>query len=121
MTYALWIKPEESNPDDVSLISNATYGADVDSQSHGGGVDIRLINGDIELRMSTLFPGYGLAVRSTGTKIEAGRWQHACVIYDASAMPKVDRRARAAWVRICLLYTSPSPRDATLSRMPSSA
>ena len=24
-------------------------------------------------------------------------------------------------VKICLLYTSPSPRDATLSRMPSSA
>ena len=27
----------------------------------------------------------------------------------------------AQQVRICLLYTSPSPRDATLSRMPSSA
>ena len=26
-----------------------------------------------------------------------------------------------AVVKICLLYTSPSPRDATLSRMPSSA
>ena len=26
-----------------------------------------------------------------------------------------------AWARPCLLYTSPSPRDATLSRMPSSA
>ena len=25
------------------------------------------------------------------------------------------------WVRICLLYTSPSPRDRTRSRMPSSA
>ena len=25
------------------------------------------------------------------------------------------------WAPICLLYTSPSPRDATLSRMPSSA
>ena len=25
------------------------------------------------------------------------------------------------WVHSCLLYTSPSPRDATLSRMPSSA
>ena len=25
------------------------------------------------------------------------------------------------WICICLLYTSPSPRDATLSRMPSSA
>ena len=26
-----------------------------------------------------------------------------------------------AGIQICLLYTSPSPRDATLSRMPSSA
>ena len=25
------------------------------------------------------------------------------------------------WIMNCLLYTSPSPRDATLSRMPSSA
>ena len=31
--------------------------------------------------------------------------------------------ARTEWYRegSCLLYTSPSPRDATLSRMPSSA
>ena len=29
--------------------------------------------------------------------------------------------ANAAGLRVCLLYTSPSPRDATLSRMPSSA
>ena len=27
----------------------------------------------------------------------------------------------SGWVASCLLYTSPSPRDATLSRMPSSA
>ena len=33
-----------------------------------------------------------------------------------------DRDARMKWWReACLLYTSPSPRDATLSRMPSSA
>ena len=30
-------------------------------------------------------------------------------------------KAMAARYRHCLLYTSPSPRDATLSRMPSSA
>ena len=29
--------------------------------------------------------------------------------------------ANGAQIMICLLYTSPSPRDATLSRMPSSA
>ena len=28
---------------------------------------------------------------------------------------------RGGWFMACLLYTSPSPRDATLSRMPSSA
>ena len=30
-------------------------------------------------------------------------------------------RTREAKLQVCLLYTSPSPRDATLSRMPSSA
>ena len=30
-------------------------------------------------------------------------------------------RWRYVWGSTCLLYTSPSPRDATLSRMPSSA
>ena len=32
-----------------------------------------------------------------------------------------DRLHRIPHLRDCLLYTSPSPRDATLSRMPSSA
>ena len=32
-----------------------------------------------------------------------------------------EARDQASWIGICLLYTSPSPRDATLSRMPSSA
>ena len=31
------------------------------------------------------------------------------------------RAGALSWARYCLLYTSPSPRDATLSRMPSSA
>ena len=35
--------------------------------------------------------------------------------------PLVNGRARIAPSEACLLYTSPSPRDATLSRMPSSA
>ena len=33
----------------------------------------------------------------------------------------VNAIACKAWGYTCLLYTSPSPRDATLSRMPSSA
>ena len=44
-----------------------------------------------------------------------------------SLVPEGSRRSRAVVTRgvsgpsTCLLYTSPSPRDATLSRMPSSA
>ena len=32
-----------------------------------------------------------------------------------------NQKPNTGWVASCLLYTSPSPRDATLSRMPSSA
>ena len=28
---------------------------------------------------------------------------------------------KPSWLKVCLLYTSPSPRDSNLSRMPSSA
>ena len=39
------------------------------------------------------------------------------------AIPTFQRstRLKALLPHVCLLYTSPSPRDATLSRMPSSA
>ena len=38
-----------------------------------------------------------------------------------SAKERVTKAATEAIAGACLLYTSPSPRDATLSRMPSSA
>ena len=34
---------------------------------------------------------------------------------------KIKRELQKSLIMACLLYTSPSPRDATLSRMPSSA
>ena len=37
------------------------------------------------------------------------------------AAGRLGQRILIRWDFICLLYTSPSPRDATLSRMPSSA
>ena len=40
--------------------------------------------------------------------------------FDGGSIFRIVTEANAA-MRHCLLYTSPSPRDATLSRMPSSA
>ena len=64
-------------------------------------------------------------------RFRAGQWQ----VYQSSSsevavyviaidggLPEVEKLALdVALGRYCLLYTSPSPRDATLSRMPSSA
>ena len=49
--------------------------------------------------------------------VELFKSKDKCVEIDTS----LDRQAVYDLVRSCLLYTSPSPRDATLSRMPSSA
>ena len=60
--------------------------------------------------------GIVLTKRGAGSASEtelAGFPHHALETY----LPKLVR----AGERVCLLYTSPRPRDATLSRMPSSA
>ena len=44
-----------------------------------------------------------------------------CLIEVLNNQWKVDSIESGRSVYTCLLYTSPSPRDATLSRMPSSA
>ena len=43
------------------------------------------------------------------------------VLTPHATLPETRARLDLAYQSICLLYTSPSPRDATLSRMPSSA
>ena len=42
-------------------------------------------------------------------------------LVEASTITGAIKRSRTAVVNSCLLYTSPSPRDRTRSRMPSSA
>ena len=47
-------------------------------------------------------------------------WKKGSKYFDAKSTPDNPRWFMVD-VKFCLLYTSPSPRDATLSRMPSSA
>ena len=44
-----------------------------------------------------------------------------CAVKDALEKGEININRYHSYLNICLLYTSPSPRDATLSRMPSSA
>ena len=63
-------------------------------------------NNDDALRVSVLSEALPYIQHFAGRRI--------VIKYGGAAMAHAELRA-------CLLYTSPSPRDATLSRMPSSA
>ena len=57
---------------------------------------------------------------SWNNHVELGLWADAMVVAPTTATT-LAKLANGIADNICLLYTSPSPRDATLSRMPSSA
>ena len=63
---------------------------------------------DVYLAKDLILDGEEVAVKVLRTNYQT----------DPIAVARFQREARAM---ACLLYTSPSPRDATLSRMPSSA
>ena len=87
----------------------------------------RVSQGDIELLVSSLVTNdiaasassnSALATRAAETKTQRPPWSD----FDGEVSVKLDELAlESGQVLTCLLYTSPSPRDATLSRMPSSA
>ena len=52
---------------------------------------------------------------------EENRLQKFCVAYSYNQAETTLNSSEEGKKELCLLYTSPSPRDATLSRMPSSA
>ena len=69
-------------------------------------------NEDTTLGVAAL-PGPGETTLTRGTRLVSPGGKGANQAAAAAVL--------GARVTICLLYTSPSPRDATLSRMPSSA
>ena len=54
-------------------------------------------------------------------RVGRGSDQAYCILMTGNKLSNEGRERIETMCRTCLLYTSPSPRDATLSRMPSSA
>lgn len=76
---SLWLKPETDNPRDVPLLSAIDYqGSPADSQ-YGKGREVRLIDGEIEFRMSERYPAYALIVRTEGAGIAPGEWRQVAI------------------------------------------
>ena len=62
-----------------------------------------------------------LAALATGSRLVSEEETFAGRVLAIAPIWSTRARRRLGLIRTCLLYTSPSPRDATLSRMPSSA
>ena len=68
------------------------------------------------VQLQVLLPGEAAAPGQPGGKTGTPHAQVTGVPF-----PVIVRACDADWNTVCLLYTSPSPRDRTRSRMPSSA
>ena len=79
-----------------------------------------VVAGEFFGRVRALNDEHGKKIKSVGpaTPVEILGLDGTPAAGDSFIVAKDEKRAREV---TCLLYTSPSPRDATLSRMPSSA
>ena len=97
-TLSLWLQADEDHAD-VPLFSAIDYSPDPVSSTHGGGIELRMVGGEVELRLSQRHPGYSITVRSEGAALRSGQWRHVAAVYEGSEGKK-SVRARAAWTRL---------------------
>ncbi len=97
-TIALWMWADEEQSD-APLFSAIDYSPDPASQQHGTGVELRWIDGEVELRISRRFPSYSIGVRSVGASLGPGDWRHVAAVFEGSE-GKDSLRMHAAWVRL---------------------
>lgn len=81
LTLAFWLNPDADNPRDVALFSAINYVGSTDDSTYGRGRELRLIDGEIELRLSERYPAYAVVVRTVGAAIRPGQWRHVAVAY----------------------------------------
>jgi hypothetical protein len=97
LTFSLWLRPEPGDTD-VALLSTVDYATNVAATTYGKGIELRLVGGELEFRLSERFPAYSIRVRSEGARIAPGEWRHLTLVYEG-ARDDSDR-AHASWVRM---------------------
>jgi len=80
-SVAFWLRPDAENAHDVAILSNQSYTGVPAGTTYGNGQEIRLVDGEIEVRINVRFPAYALRVVSEGADIAPGAWRHVTVSY----------------------------------------
>ena len=86
-------------------------------------LDILILgSGPAALCLASELAKQDLNIKGISTKSPNERWENTYGIW-ASELEELGLESLLShrWSKTCLLYTSPSPRDRTTSRMPSSA
>jgi hypothetical protein len=91
-TLSFWLRPAADVPADVPLLSSIDYGGEPSSGGYGKGRDVRLVDGEIEVRFSSRYPVYAVVVRTEAAAIRPGRWRQVTITHTGGY--------RAAHVRI---------------------
>jgi len=84
VTVAFWVEPAADNPRDVALLSGMNHQGSPADASFGRGREIRLIDGEIELRMCDRYPVYAVVVRTIGAALRSDERHHVALSYDGS-------------------------------------
>jgi hypothetical protein len=77
----LWMRPDAENPRDVALLSSLNHLGSPADTTYGRGREVRLIDGEIEVRFSERFPTYAIVARTEGAGIRPGEWRHVALTY----------------------------------------
>ncbi|MSU50285.1 MAG: DUF1553 domain-containing protein [Opitutus sp.] len=83
MTLAFWLRPDADNSRDVALFSGISHLGSPADATFGRGREIRLIDGEIELRLSERMPVYAVVLRTDGARISVGEWRHVAISCDS--------------------------------------
>jgi len=62
-SFSLWPKPTPADTD-VALLSSIDYATNSAAVNYGSGLELRLVAGELEFRLSQRFPNYSLRVRT---------------------------------------------------------
>lgn len=98
LTLAVWLRPAETDAD-VALLSDVDYATNPAATTYGRGIELRLIDGELEFRFADRLPAYLIRVRSDGAALAPGQWRHVAVVYEGAG-GKNTMRAEASWVRM---------------------
>ncbi len=80
LTVAFWLRAETANPRDVALFSSIDYSGSPAGSGYGRGRELRLVDGEIELRWAAKLPVYALIVRTRGARIAPEEWRQVAIV-----------------------------------------